>query len=795
MKSYLRVFSDLSIKRKLTILAMISSGVALMTACTMFLAFDVVMCREELTKSVQLHAAIVGQNSTAALSFNDANDARQTLMSLRADPHVVSACIYDAEGRIFATYALGQQGDPDAEVPGVVRTDTHRFADRHLEVFKQIMLDGRSIGTVFVRSDLRELNARIMRYCITLVGVFCASGGLALFLASRLQKFIARPIQHLAETARVVSAERNYSVRAVKESNDELGQLMDGFNEMLEQIQVRDAGLKAHQDHLEEEVLLRTEELLRMNSELSTARDRAEAASRAKSEFLANMSHEIRTPMSSILGYADLLLTPDQSSSQRLNHVNIIRRNGGHLLSIINDVLDLSKIEAGELKVERIECSPCQILTEIASTMRVRATERKLQFTVRVEGLIPKTISSDPTRLRQILMNLTANAIKFTESGWVRVVARMATPADDPCPRLSFEVTDSGIGINEQQVERLFQPFAQADTSTTRRFGGTGLGLSISRRLARELGGDITVDSKPGRGSQFTLVVDTGPLQGVPMLDRFTEAMSGLRAQSGPPARIEGRILLAEDGSDNRDLLSCYLQSAGGQITLAENGRIACDLESEARRNGQPFDLVVLDMQMPELDGYGAASKLRATGFKGPIIALTAHAMADDREKCIRSGCSDYLSKPVDRARLIQVVAQSLGAAQAPASDAAPAAVEESSMEHNEARETREDQAILQKFLPQFIDHLPGQVAQIEAMLRQRSIEQLAQAVHQIKGTAGMYGFPEVSELAARAEVAARGFKPPADPDVLAREVQPLIELIRQIEGYDLSKEGEHVGA
>jgi signal transduction histidine kinase/DNA-binding NarL/FixJ family response regulator len=789
MRPFLRLFSHVSIKRKLTILAMLCSGVALMTACTMFLAFDVVMCREELTKSVQLHAAIVGQNSTAALSFNDANDARQTLLSLRADPHVVSACIYDADGHIFATYAPGQQGGQDTEVPAVVRQDTHRFADRHLEVFRQIMLDGRQIGTVFVRSDLRELNARIARYCITLIGVFCASAGLALFLASRLQQFIARPIQHLAETARVVSTERNYSVRAVKESNDELGQLMDGFNEMLEQIQSRDKGLKAHQDHLEEEVLLRTEELLRMNSELSTAKDRAEAASRAKSEFLANMSHEIRTPMSSILGYADLLLTPDQSPSQRLNHVNIIRRNGGHLLSIINDVLDLSKIEAGELKVERIECSPTQILTEIASTMRVRATERKLQFVVKVEGLIPKTIHSDPTRLRQILMNLTANAIKFTESGWVRVVARMATPADDPCPRLSFEVTDSGIGINEEQVERLFQPFAQADTSTTRRFGGTGLGLSISRKLARELGGDITVDSKPGRGSQFTLIVDTGPLDGVPMLDRFTEALTGLRPQAGSIARISGRILLAEDGSDNRNLLSCYLQSAGGEVTPAENGRIACELELSARQADKPFDLVVLDMQMPELDGYGAASKMRASGFKGPIVALTAHAMADDREKCIRSGCSDYLSKPVDRGRLIQVVAQNMGLTQAP-DDPPAGAGEENPMESIEARETREDQAILQKFLPQFIEHLPGQVAQIEAMLRQRSVDQLARAVHQIKGTAGMYGFPEVSDLAARAEALARAAD--TEPEALSREVERLIVLIRQIEGYEVAKEGEH---
>ena len=796
MKAFtIRFFSNLSIKRKLTILAMISSGVALLTACTMFLVFDVVMSREEMINNVRMHAAIVGQNSTAALSFSDANDARQTLQSLRADPHVVSACVYDAEGRIFATYAAIGHGPGETAPPTAALPEQHRFNDGHLEIFKRILLDGQPIGAVFVRSDLQELYARIARYAITLFGVFCASAGLALFLASRLQRFIARPIQHLAETAQVVSAERNYSVRAVKESNDELGQLMDGFNEMLEQIQLRDAGLKANQDHLEEQVMLRTEQLLRMNSELSTAKDRAEAASRAKSEFLANMSHEIRTPMNSILGYADLLLAPDQNASQRLNHVNTIRRNGSHLLSIINDVLDLSKIEAGELKVEHIDCSPCQILSEIASAMRVRATERKLQFVVKIEGLIPKTIRSDPTRLRQILMNLTANAIKFTEAGWVRVLAKMSTTPDDPSPRMAFEITDSGIGIAPEQVERLFLPFAQADTSTTRKFGGTGLGLSISRRLAHELGGDITVDSAPGRGSQFTLTVETGPLNGVQYIDRCVEAFASLRAQGGPALKVNGRILLAEDGADNRDLLSCYLQKAGADVTLAENGRIACELELLARKAGTPFDLILLDMQMPELDGYGAASRLRDSGYKGPVVALTAHAMADDRDKCIRSGCSDYLSKPVDRIRLVQVVVNNLNAARAagaetPSPSASAAAATAAAAE--DAVGAAEDRQILERFLPQFVAHLPGQVALIHDLLYRGSIDQLARAVHQIKGTAGMYGFPDIGELADRAEVLAKAHESALDLNALSREIESLFTLIRQIDGYDASKEINH---
>jgi signal transduction histidine kinase/DNA-binding NarL/FixJ family response regulator len=546
----------------------------------------------------------------------------------------------------------------------------------------------------------------------------------------------------------------------------------------------------------------------RAEAQLQHTRAAAEAANRAKSEFLANMSHEIRTPMSSILGYADLMLEPEQTQSSRLNHVNVIRRNGAHLLSVINDILDLSKIEAGELKVEQIECSPCQLLSEVASTMRVRATERKLQLVVKIEGLIPKTIRSDPTRLRQILINLSSNAIKFTDSGWVRVVARLVTPADDPCPKMAFEITDSGIGMTAEEVTRLFQPFAQADTSTTRRFGGTGLGLSITRRLARELGGDVTVDSTPGRGSQFVVTVQTGPLAGVELLERCTEALASLRTQSGPAISLQGRILLAEDGIDNRDLLSHYLRKSGAEVVLAENGRIACDLEASARKSGAPFDLIILDMQMPELDGYGAASKLRARGFAGAIIALTAHAMADDREKCIRSGCSDYLSKPVDRVRLIQTVARNLGIAAAAtgtevevaaAMPAAPQtheqAVVEAPVTKDESAGDSGDDEELQQFLPRFVSRLPQQVGELHALLRKESIEQLARAVHQIKGTAGMYGFGEISDVAARAEVIAKAKDGPCDLEILTREVERMIEMIRGIEGYDATKEDQHVEA
>jgi signal transduction histidine kinase/CheY-like chemotaxis protein len=434
--------------------------------------------------------------------------------------------------------------------------------------------------------------------------------------------------------------------------------------------------------------LLRAEVVMRSNAELelTRAKEAADAANRAKSEFLANMSHEIRTPMTAILGFADLMLEHEQSTSDRLNSLNTIRHNGAHLLNVINDILDLSKIEAGEMRMERISCSACQIVAEVASTMRVRAKERNLTFEVKLDGTIPQTIQSDPTRLRQILTNLAGNAIKFTETGWVRLAVGLFDPADSANPRLRFDVLDSGIGMTTEQIARLFQPFVQGDSSTTRRFGGTGLGLTISRRLARALGGEITVESAPGQGSRFTLMMPTGSLAGVKLISQISEVIAGRDgAQSPETVPLNYRILLAEDGPDNQILISLFLRGAGAQVTVAENGRIAC--EKVAQAISAPcdggFDLILMDMQMPELDGYDATAKLRSLGYAGPIIALTANAMAADRDKCIQAGCTDYLSKPVSRPLLLEAVRRHLlgSTASGPAeSDGSPTSAQENEL-------------------------------------------------------------------------------------------------------------------
>ena len=400
---------------------------------------------------------------------------------------------------------------------------------------------------------------------------------------------------------------------------------------------------------------------------------RAEAADRAKGEFLANMSHEIRTPMTAILGYTDLLIDRSLEASASQQALRTIQRNGEHLLAIINDILDLSKIEAGMLEMERLPCSPRQIAGEVAELMRVRIDAKRLRFDVEFDGSLPAAVVTDPVRLRQILINVVGNAVKFTETGGIRLVVRCF---DDGglALRLQFEVLDTGIGMNDEQIAQLFQSFSQADSSATRRFGGTGLGLAISRRLTEMLGGTITVRSSVGRGSAFLLTIAAGRLEkrandptkvqdcgaGVPPANPADRQAGGAPAPQAEATLVGGRVLLAEDGPDNQHLIGHLLRKAGAWVAIAENGRLAVDMALAARDGDQPFDVVLMDMQMPVLDGYEAATLLRASGYDLPIVALTAHVMPADRQKCLDAGCDDYTTKPIDRNQLIDVTRKHL---------------------------------------------------------------------------------------------------------------------------------------
>ncbi|NMC20783.1 MAG: response regulator [Thermogutta sp.] len=415
------------------------------------------------------------------------------------------------------------------------------------------------------------------------------------------------------------------------------------------------------------------EELRRTAEALAAAKEAAEQANRAKSAFLANMSHEIRSPMNAVLGFAEVL-AGSLSDPAQLDAVDSIRRNGQHLLQLINDILDLSKVEAGKMTIAKEPVKTAELIGDVAALMRAPASGKSLKVSVSAREVFPETIQTDPIRLRQILINLLANAIKFTEVGEVTLTVGMRAETDGP-PRVAFEVRDTGIGMTPEQTSRLFRPFSQGDESTSRRFGGTGLGLAISKRLAKLLGGDISVQSEPGKGSCFTVTIDPGPLEGVPLLRSLAEGASESQAAGRPekeplPSLPPGcRILLAEDGPDNQRLFAFLLRRAGAEVTIAENGRIACEyvLGQDAGTDrpddvgGKAFDLILMDMQMPEMDGWEAVRRLRQAGVTVPIVALTAQAMPEDRVRCTAAGCDDYLSKPCDARTLLSKAAEWIG--------------------------------------------------------------------------------------------------------------------------------------
>jgi signal transduction histidine kinase/CheY-like chemotaxis protein len=401
---------------------------------------------------------------------------------------------------------------------------------------------------------------------------------------------------------------------------------------------------------LRESLMLRNEELERLvavaTEEAIQAKLEAERANEAKSAFLANMSHEIRTPMTAIIGYTDLMLDHPVDEAERREHLETVRRNGRHLLGLINDILDLSKVEAGKFEVESVPCDPIDIVGHVRGLLAPRAAGKGIGLDLTIAPDAPARVMSDPNRLQQVVTNLVGNAVKFTERGGVTVEIGHGPMGPAPAGTLVIRVRDTGIGMTPEQAAKCFRPFAQADASIARKFGGTGLGLAISRRLARQLGGDIAVESEPGVGTTFTLWVDAGE--------------AGLAAPAGmlPGADMElagpdqreclrgARVLVAEDGPDNQRLIRFHLERSGAAVTIVENGQLAVDVLTDGRHVG--FDLVIMDLQMPVLDGLGAARELRQRGVTVPIVALTASAMGPDSARSIEAGCDAHCTKPLN---------------------------------------------------------------------------------------------------------------------------------------------------